>query len=432
MTSRRTVTTWIRDHGSALDTLNFEAPLDDLEPLRDVVGDARVVALGESSHHIREFYQVRHRILRFLVERCGFQVYALEAPFTQGQILEKWVRGGPGTVEQVAETGIAMSLGQCRQMYEVLTWMRQRNEKPGGPSLRCAGTDLPGAFGSPLPALEALAGYLSRACPGALPALETAFKVTRSFHDPVTMRAFARYQELGPGERDTLTSALSELTAVMRRLTFVQRSRGHGAEHQTALWHLRGAWYLDQLHRATAAGESFEVASTFRDVYMAESVLRLLDGDKSGQRVVLAAHNWHIQRTPAAEDGESPLLPAGAHLAAALGDDYRAIGVTSSHGRTTTVGEPTPERPEGTWYDAPLPPPTGHSIEAAFPTDALWTLANLRAARSQVEDAEAVRQSRMADYFLNLPVFDAFDAIAHVSHTTGSDYVTDPGAGGFR
>ncbi|WP_181448525.1 erythromycin esterase family protein [Nonomuraea aridisoli] len=406
-----------------MDTLDLEAPLDDLEPLGDVVGDARVVALGESSHHIREFYQVRHRILRFLVERCGFQVYALEAPFTQGQVLDAWVQGAPGTVEQVAEAGIAMSLGRCRQMYEVLSWIRQRNEKRDGPLLRCVGTDLPGAFGSPLPALDELAGYLNRVCPDVLPAVETAVAVVRRFHDPVTMRAFARYQELGHGERDALTSALSRLTAVMRRLTFVQRSRGHGAEHDTALWHLRGAWYLDQLHRATAV-EGFEAASTFRDLYMAESVLRLLDGDAANTRVVLAAHNWHIQRTPA--EGAGRLLPTGAHLAAALGDDYRAIGVTSSHGRTAIVGEPTPQHPEGTWHDAPLPPPAAGSIEAAFPTASLWSLANLRAARPHIDDAESFQQSRMADYFLDIPVFTAFDAIAHISHTTGTGHVMQP------
>ncbi|MDF5757009.1 erythromycin esterase family protein [Spongiactinospora sp. TRM90649] len=421
MTGRMNMASWIRDHGTAIDTLDFDARLDDLEPLRDVVGDARVVALGESSHHIREFYQVRHRILRFLVERCGFQVYALEAPFTQGQVLQEWVRGGPGTVEQIAESGIAMSLGQCREMHEALTWIRQRNEKTEGRPLRCAGTDLPGAFGSPLPALEAITEYVNRACPDALPALEAATGVARSFHDPVTMRAFARYHELGPGERDTLTSALSRLTARLGRLSLVRRGRGHGGEHDTAMWHLRGAWYLDQLHRATTE-EDFEAASTFRDVYMAESVLRLLEEDP-GARVVLAAHNWHIQRTPAAESDDRPLLPAGAHLAAALGDDYRAIGVTASHGRTTTVGEATPEHPEGTWYDAPLSPPADHSIEAAFPTDALWTLADLRAARPHIHDADTFQHSRMADYFLDMPVFAAFDAIAHVSHTTGTDYV---------
>ncbi|MFI7700324.1 erythromycin esterase family protein [Nonomuraea sp. NPDC049480] len=336
---RTSFASWIGDHASALGTLgtlDFRSPVDDLEPLRDIVGPARVVALGESSHHLREFYQVRHRILRFLVERCGFEVYALEAPFTQGQVLDGWVRGGPGTVEQVAADGIALSLGQCREMHEALTWMRE---------------------------------------------LEEAVDVVRRFHDPVTFAALGRYQALGPIERDVLTSALSRLMAHLRRMASVQRAHGHGADHDTATWHLRGAWYLDQLHRANAA-EGFESASTFRDVYMAESVLRLLEG---GQRVVLAAHNWHIQRTPAMDSEENLLLPAGAHLAAALGNGYRAIGVTSSLGRTATLGEPTPERPQGAWCDA-----------ASF------------------------QHTRMADYFLDMPVFDA---IAHVSRTTGTDHV---------
>ncbi|MFB4270625.1 erythromycin esterase family protein [Nonomuraea sp. GTA35] len=418
--SRRTsFAGWAGDHALALDTLDSRLAVDDLEPLRDIVGGARVVALGESSHHIREFYQVRHRILRFLVERCGFEVYALEAPFTQGQVLDGWVRGGPGTVEQVAADGIALSLGRCREMHETLTWMRERNLTAAAPPLRCLGTDLSGAAGSPLPALEEVAGYVRRAAPEALAALDQAVSVARRFHDPATITALGRYQSLGPGEQDLLTSALSLLMGHLQRLALVQRARGHGAEHDTAMWHLRGAWYLDQLHRANAR-EGFESASTFRDVYMAESVLRLLEG---GTRVVLAAHNWHIQRTPAADSQGNPLLPAGVHLAAALGDDYRAIGVTSSLGRTTTLGEPTPERPQGAWYDAPLPPPAEGSIEAAFPTDRLWTLADLRAARPHIDDAASFQHSRMSDYFLDMPVFEAFDAIAHVSRTTGTDHV---------
>ncbi|WP_166427379.1 erythromycin esterase family protein [Nonomuraea mesophila] len=415
---------WVAAHASTMETLDFQAPVDDLEPLRDIIGCAQVVALGESTHHIREFYQVRHRLLRFLVERCGFEVYALEAPFTQGQVLDAWVQGGPGTVEQVAADGIALSLGQCRELHEALAWMRGRNHTTATP-VRCVGTDLPGAAASPLPALEELAGYLRWAAPEALPVLEEAAGVVRRFDDPVVFVALDRYADLPPEQRDVLTGALSQLMARLQRLTLVQHARGHGAEHDTAMWHLRGAWYLDHLHRANST-EGFESASTFRDLYMAESVLRLVEG---GARVVLAAHNWHIQRTPALDSQRHPLLPAGAHLAAALGDAYRAIGVTSSVGQTTTLGAPTPERPHGAWYAAPLPPPVDGSIEAAFPTDRLWALADLRAARPHVHDAASFRHSRMADYFLDLPVFEAFDAVAHVSRTTGTDHVLEHGTG---
>jgi erythromycin esterase len=33
-----------------------------------------VVGIGESAHYVREFYLLRHRLLRFLVQRCGFTV----------------------------------------------------------------------------------------------------------------------------------------------------------------------------------------------------------------------------------------------------------------------------------------------------------------------------------------------------------------------
>ncbi|HWO66812.1 MAG TPA: erythromycin esterase family protein, partial [Umezawaea sp.] len=69
--------------------------LDDLEPLGEAVGAARVVALGENSHFIREFADVRHRLLRFLVRRCGFTAYATEFGFSEGFAVDAWL-GGAG------------------------------------------------------------------------------------------------------------------------------------------------------------------------------------------------------------------------------------------------------------------------------------------------------------------------------------------------
>jgi erythromycin esterase len=67
-----------------LGTADPVGPLDDLEWLDQAIGDSRVVAIGESAHYNREFFQLRHRLLRYLVERHGFSAYAVESGFVEG------------------------------------------------------------------------------------------------------------------------------------------------------------------------------------------------------------------------------------------------------------------------------------------------------------------------------------------------------------
>lgn len=420
MSDRDGFAAWVRVHGIPMASFDLDDDLDELEPLRAIAGEARVVALGESSHHVSEFYQVRHRMMRFLVERCGFTVYALEAPFTQGHLLEAWVAGGPEPVGEIAAAGIAANLGDCAEMHQALEWIKARNAT-GAPPLRCVGTDLPGAAGSPLLALAAVESHVRAVDPGVLPHLRRASELAARFDGPSMLKSMAAYAELDPTEQDALTGALSEVISRMERVAPLQRRIGDGDHHEVAMHHLRGARLVDQLHRANLT-DGFESASTFRDQFIARSVERLLETGPPGTRVILAAHNWHIKKTPTLQDGAAPLLTAGYHLAAALGEGYRAIGLTHSLGRTAIAG-PHPDDPaDFAFIDAPLPEPAPDSIEAAFGTDAPWTLADLRAAAAEIDDAASFKTTRMSDYFLDEPVFDAFDAVANVSHTSTTDF----------
>ena len=59
-------------------TVHAESGLDDLAFLDQMIGDARIVALGEASHGTAEFFQMKHRMLEYLVKKKGFTVFALE------------------------------------------------------------------------------------------------------------------------------------------------------------------------------------------------------------------------------------------------------------------------------------------------------------------------------------------------------------------
>ena len=149
-----------------LTTLDPDRPPDDLAWLDKAIGDARVVAIGESAHYNRESYQLRHRLLRYLVERHGFSAYAMESGFVEGWLTDSWVRDGeestgdPEQLSHVMANGITSLMGLWTEMRTHLEWMRQHNRTASHP-VGFYGIDLPGSIVSPLPGLDAVTAYLA-------------------------------------------------------------------------------------------------------------------------------------------------------------------------------------------------------------------------------------------------------------------------------
>src|SRR5437879_10657556 len=73
------VTSWFKSAAIPLDSTSPESGLGDLRRMESTIGDARIVAMGEETHGTREFFQLKHRMLEFLVEKKGFTVFGMEA-----------------------------------------------------------------------------------------------------------------------------------------------------------------------------------------------------------------------------------------------------------------------------------------------------------------------------------------------------------------
>src|SRR6266581_218332 len=66
---------------------------DDYEALLDLIGDARIVLLGEASHGTHEFYAERAAITKRLIAEKGFTVLAIEADWPDSTRVHRYVRG---------------------------------------------------------------------------------------------------------------------------------------------------------------------------------------------------------------------------------------------------------------------------------------------------------------------------------------------------
>lgn len=396
---------------TALDHLDPYAPLDDLEPLRDIVGSARVVAIGENSHYIREFALLRHRVLRFLVERCGFTVYAFESGFSEGFAVDAWMRGegSPDDVGALAETSIPCGTARLSEVRDALRWLRYR----GG---RFAGIDVPEAAGSLLPSLRPLSAYLAEADPDALPLLDAALATAERIATTSMALAAPAWARLDAAEQDALTVALARLHHRFRAMRPSYVARGGRRAYDVARWRLQGACDTDY-HVRAMAGSGLAGDGSAREAYMAGSVRWHLDHAEPSDRFVLAAHNAHIQKTPVHFEGRLAALPMGHHLDGMLGDGYVALGVTSGAGRTAALHNDE-SAPFGFRVDdTALAPPEDGSVEALLAGTGL----SLNDLRRVPDVGPRPDRIRLDSGYIRTPVLEAFDAVFHVPESSVSE-----------
>lgn len=290
----------------AIDLTRPEFP--DSAEVGELIGDARVIALGEGAHSISEFTAYGDALLRHLVQEHGVTAFVLESGFAEGLLIDEWIHGGPGELDDIARTGITYGFGESAQLKRQLAWLREWNA--GGGDVRFYGMDLSGSSTSPGPAVQA--------CLARIPARGSDDELRRVSDLGGRTEAAVAYASMTAEERDHLIAALRDL---------VLRVREAGDEVAR-----RCADSIDAfLGELAWDGESGPYP---REEYMARTVGWIAAREA---RILLYAHNGHVRRTPL--DGRDMM---GALLDREFGDDLRVIGMTFGTGPVVTF---TPRSP---------------------------------------------------------------------------------------
>src|ERR1700731_2659437 len=116
------VTSWFKSAAIPLDSTSPESGLDDLRQLQSTIGDARIVAMGEATHGTREFFQLKHRMLEFLVGRMGFTVFGIEANWPESLAVNDYVLNGNGDPAQ-ALAGLYFWTWNTEEVLDLILWM---------------------------------------------------------------------------------------------------------------------------------------------------------------------------------------------------------------------------------------------------------------------------------------------------------------------
>jgi erythromycin esterase-like protein len=122
---------WIRSHALPLKTPEAGNGFDDLRPLQKLIGDARIVSLGEATHGSREFFQLKHRMLEFMAGEMGFSIFSIEANMPEAYRLNDYVLEGKGDPAQLLR-GMYFWTWDTEEVLAMIRWMREFNKSGKG------------------------------------------------------------------------------------------------------------------------------------------------------------------------------------------------------------------------------------------------------------------------------------------------------------
>ncbi|MGI8843822.1 MAG: erythromycin esterase family protein [Gemmatimonadaceae bacterium] len=304
------------------------AGFDDLRHLHDVLRDVRIVGLGEATHGTREFFQAKHRLIEFLVSELGFTVVAFEMDAGAAEVLDEYIRGGPGELREVVASQ-GMWQFNSEEVVDLVAWLRDWNARlPEERRVRLVGFDFQVAERGRLELLR----YLERVAPERVARTDSLLRQLVRQPRAEGPPAVA-YYTLGDARRDSVAAAVNELLGylVLNEGIFVRATSA--AAYGGALAAARCFAQFTHTHaRATYATDRIDSGVATRSRYMAENVLRLLD-ESAGARVIAWAHNGHVRADPYTMGFFLRERLGGAYYAVGLGFDrggFRALELTAS------------------------------------------------------------------------------------------------------
>jgi erythromycin esterase-like protein/orotate phosphoribosyltransferase len=317
--------------------------------LEELIGDARIVLIGESSHGTHEFYEARAAITRWLIEEKGFCAVAAEADWPDAYRVNRYVRGvaPAGSEDRSADEALSgferFPAWMWRNVVvrDFVDWLRDHNrrrEAKGGTQVGFYGLDLYSLHRS----MHEVIAYLDRVDPkAAARARERYGCFDHAAADDGQAYGYAAAFGAGPScERE----AIEQLVEIARNAPAYARRDGLLAEDELfyAQQNAQTVRDAEVYYRAMFGGrvDSWNL----RDTHMAqtlEALLAHLDRDRGvpPARIVVWAHNSHVGDARATQVWAEGQLTLGQLVRQRFGDHSRLIGLSTYAGTVTAASD---------------------------------------------------------------------------------------------
>jgi protein-L-isoaspartate(D-aspartate) O-methyltransferase len=307
----------------------------DLDPLLRRIGAARVVLIGEASHGTSEFYRLRARITRALIEQKGFDFVAVEADWPDAAEIDAYVRHHAAErPRRKPFQRFPRWMWANTDVVEFIHWLRAFNESAGDMD------DMTGFHGIDLYSMhasaEAVLEYLDDIDPAAAAIARSRYACLMPWQNDPVLYGRAVLSGAFDACEDEVIAMLNDL--MRKRLEYVRRD---GARFADAVHNARLVASAEKYYRVMYRGS---VASwNLRDQHMFDTLVMLLEGYGPKSRGIVWAHNSHLGNASATAMGARGEHNVGQLARARFGEDAYLIGFGTDTGTVAAAndwGEP--------------------------------------------------------------------------------------------
>jgi erythromycin esterase len=286
---------WLKQHIYPLKTYDpYTIDNEDLEILDELIGNTKVVALGENTHGSSEIFKMKHRIIKYLARNKDFNIFSGEASMPKSYKLNNYtIDDDDNPIELIK--GLDYIIWRTQEVLNMVKWMKQFNKS----SRKISFT-----------------GFDMQFYQGAIKELE--IKIDKKTY---TYKLISQ-----------LKSKLSALNIQRKQNQQISDENRIEINHlldsiKTNVSKSNNAWLLQNIRILEQFVDSNN--SSQRDKYMAENLLWIKKQNPKS-KIIVWAHNGHIKKTGNV---------MGKHLSDSLGNDYSTIGFTFNKGSYTAVGK---------------------------------------------------------------------------------------------
>lgn len=312
---------------------------DVADEIMQLVGDARVVLIGEASHGTHEFYKYRAEITKRLIAEKGFAAVAVEADAPDAHRVNRFVRGlgADKTANESLSNFERFPLWMWRNtdVLDFVIWLKAHNDNlETNDKIGFYGLDLYSLHSS----MRSVLDYLEKVDPDAAQTARNRYACFDHFGEDAQSYGYAAsYDKHFSCEGE----ALKQLLELQRnahdyanRDGFTDRDEYFFAEQNARLVKNAEEYYRSMFEKRGASSWNL------RDSHMAETLDALaahLAEENRAEKIVVWAHNSHLGDARATEMGERGELNVGQLVRERYGDESCLIGFSTHTGEVAAA-----------------------------------------------------------------------------------------------